>query len=89
MSLLAGSVPGGDFASALVDAGREQIPDADWASVLPCSTEEYPLPAPRPAFSVRRSERVGVPVLADWRVGLGQYMAGWVQSGRAERRVGS
>jgi hypothetical protein len=45
-----------------------------WATVNPCGTAEFPRPAPRPAFSVLRSERAGVPVLPDWREGLAQYM---------------
>jgi dTDP-4-dehydrorhamnose reductase len=67
------------FASALVAAAREQPDgteaDITWASVAPCSTEDYPLPAPRPAFSVLRSERDGVPALPHWRDGLNEYMA--------------
>jgi dTDP-4-dehydrorhamnose reductase len=43
--------------------------------VLPCSTAEFPRPAPRPAFSVLRSERGAVvPVLPGWRDGLGAYL---------------
>jgi dTDP-4-dehydrorhamnose reductase len=37
-------------------------------SVVPCTTDEFPRPAPRPAFSVLRSER-GV-TLPPWREGL-------------------
>ncbi len=43
-------------------------------SVEPCSTEEFPRPAPRPAWSVLASERTDVPVLPDWRTGLGEYL---------------
>ncbi|HEX3804936.1 MAG TPA: dTDP-4-dehydrorhamnose reductase [Solirubrobacteraceae bacterium] len=44
------------------------------ATVLPCSTAEFPRPAHRPAFSVLRSER-GAPVLPDWHDALDQYLA--------------
>ncbi len=44
--------------------------------VKPCSTEEFPRPATRPANSVLRSERGGEgPVLPEWRDGLTRYMA--------------
>ena len=44
--------------------------------VKPCSTEEFPRPATRPANSVLRSERGGeAPVLPEWREGLARYMA--------------
>lgn len=44
--------------------------------VKPCSTEEFPRPATRPAYSVLRSERGDeVPVLPEWREGLARYMA--------------
>ena len=56
------------------DAGR--APGEGWATLHACSTAEYPLPAPRPAFSVLRSERdEEVPVLPDWRQGLEEYVA--------------
>jgi dTDP-4-dehydrorhamnose reductase len=44
--------------------------------VKPCSTEEFPRPASRPANSVLRSERGDeAPVLPEWREGLARYMA--------------
>jgi dTDP-4-dehydrorhamnose reductase len=44
------------------------------AEVRPCSTDEFPRPARRPAYSVLRSERAGVPVLPDWHDGLDAYL---------------
>ena len=41
--------------------------------VSPCTTEEFPRPAPRPAYSVLRSER-GAPTLPDWRQGLSEFL---------------
>ncbi len=49
------------------------------ATVLPCTTEQFPRPARRPAFSVLRSER-DAPVLPDWREGLEQYLASRVSA---------
>ncbi len=44
--------------------------------VVPCSTAEFPRPAPRPAFSVLRSERgAAVPVLPAWQDGLSAYLS--------------
>ena len=58
-----------EFASAIV-AGAGIACD-----VSPCSTEEFPRPAPRPAYSVLRSERGdSVPVLPHWRDGLAAYL---------------
>ena len=43
--------------------------------VSPCTTEDFPRPAPRPAYSVLRSERGdSVPVLPHWRDGLAAYL---------------
>lgn len=39
-----------------------------------CSADEFPRPAQRPAYSVLRSSRAGVPVLPDWRHGLAAYL---------------
>jgi dTDP-4-dehydrorhamnose reductase len=43
------------------------------AALRPCTTEEFPRPARRPANSVLRSER-GAPELAAWQHGLDAYL---------------
>ncbi len=57
-----------EFASEIVARGGGR------AEVKPITTAEYPLPAPRPAYSVMRSER-GAPVLPDWQQGLDEYLS--------------
>jgi dTDP-4-dehydrorhamnose reductase len=39
------------------------------------TTDEFPRPAPRPAFSVLASERRDAPRLAPWQDGLAAYLA--------------
>jgi dTDP-4-dehydrorhamnose reductase len=57
-----------EFASEIVrSAGLE-------ATVTPCTTDEFPRPARRPAYSVLRSVRPGAPVLPDWHTGLAEYL---------------
>jgi dTDP-4-dehydrorhamnose reductase len=43
------------------------------AAVRPCTSDEYPRPARRPANSVLASER-GAPVLPTWQDGLDAYL---------------
>jgi dTDP-4-dehydrorhamnose reductase len=58
-----------DFAEAIFeDAGLN-------CGVVPISTEELGRPAPRPAYSVLRSERDGAPRLPHWREGLHECLA--------------
>jgi dTDP-4-dehydrorhamnose reductase len=53
---------------AFVQAGVECL-------VLSCTTDEFPRPAPRPAYSVLRSEWPGAFQLPDWQTGLAAYLA--------------
>jgi dTDP-4-dehydrorhamnose reductase len=43
--------------------------------IKPGTTSDVPRPAPRPAYSVLRSERQGAPELPNWRQGLDEFMA--------------
>ena len=43
--------------------------------LTPCTTDEFPRPAPRPAYSVLGSERPQPIRLPDWREGLAAYLA--------------
>ncbi len=57
-----------EFAQAIIAAG-----DRDCV-VTPISSAQYPTPAPRPAYSVLRSER-GAPELPPWQAGLEQFLS--------------
>jgi dTDP-4-dehydrorhamnose reductase len=58
-----------DFAEAIFEeAGLE-------TRVRRITTEELGRPAPRPAYSVLRSERPETPVLPNWREGLSECLA--------------
>jgi dTDP-4-dehydrorhamnose reductase len=58
-----------EFAKEIVDSA--QLP----AEIKPGATSDVPRPAPRPPFSVLRSERSGIPELPEWRQGLAEFMA--------------
>ncbi len=51
--------------------------------VLSASTAELQRPAPRPAYSVLRSERGELPAMPSWREGLREYMAEREHAGAA------
>ena len=57
-----------EFAVATIAAGGLDC------TVHPIDTSRYPLPAPRPAFSVMRSRR-GAPELPSWRDGLRNFIS--------------
>jgi dTDP-4-dehydrorhamnose reductase len=57
-----------DFAAAIVAASGASC------QVGPISTEQYPTPARRPAYSVLQSER-GAPRLAEWERGLREFLS--------------
>ncbi len=58
-----------EFAKAIVDSA--QLP----SEVKPAVTSDVPRPAPRPPYSVLRSEREDAPELPEWRQGLTEFMA--------------
>jgi dTDP-4-dehydrorhamnose reductase len=64
----AGSVSWCGFAREILAAAGVEVP------VRAITTDQFPRPATRPAYSVLRTER-GAPELPDWREGLGAYMA--------------
>jgi dTDP-4-dehydrorhamnose reductase len=60
-----------DFAKAIVEAYGIPV------EVLPCTTSEFPRPAPRPANSVLENERLkklGLNIMPQWEKGLEEYM---------------
>jgi len=61
------------FARTIVEAAEIDC------SVEPCTTADFPRPAPRPAYSVLRTERgTEVPLLPDWQDGLAAFMSALV-----------
>jgi dTDP-4-dehydrorhamnose reductase len=64
-----GAVSWHGFARAIFDAAGLDV------DLQPCATEEFPRPAPRPAWSVLGSERDEAPTLPAWQRGLEEYLA--------------
>jgi dTDP-4-dehydrorhamnose reductase len=58
-----------DFARAIFDRAGLDV------RLEPCTTDEFPRPAPRPAWSVLVSERPDAPRLPAWQQGLDAYLA--------------
>lgn len=66
-----------DFACAINDAAFEQGLITQKAKVTPCTTEEYPTPAPRPAYSVLSKEKISKILpwqIPDWHESLLNYL---------------
>ncbi len=57
-----------EFASEIFRQAERDV------EVAPCTTEEYPRPAPRPRYSVLRTIHPEAPRLPDWREGLEAYL---------------
>jgi dTDP-4-dehydrorhamnose reductase len=60
-----------DFASAIIKAYTIPV------TVLPCTTKEFPRPAPRPAYSVLENQtlkQLGLNIMPQWEAGLREYM---------------
>lgn len=65
-----------DFAVDIVDKARQQGENLKIKEIAPIKTEDYPLPAPRPAYSVLSKDKikaVGVLVPA-WQESLQKYL---------------
>jgi len=66
-----------EFASAIIDLARQQGLPVKTQSVVPIRTEEYPLPAQRPAYSVFSKDKYRVAtgaIVPDWQSSLNQYL---------------
>jgi dTDP-4-dehydrorhamnose reductase len=60
-----------DFAKAIIDAYKIPV------QILPCTTKEFPRPAPRPAYSVLENQhlkQLGLNIMPKWEVGLREYI---------------
>jgi dTDP-4-dehydrorhamnose reductase len=63
-----------EFACAVVSFAGLQT------EIIPGRTQDQDRPAPRPPYSVLRSERPEAPTLPDWHQGLAEYMAAGVRA---------
>jgi dTDP-4-dehydrorhamnose reductase len=73
-------VAGGGQCSWFEFAGEVVARAGLGAAIVPGSTAELGRPAPRPAYSVLRSARAGVPLLPAWQQGLEAFLAAGVPS---------
>jgi dTDP-4-dehydrorhamnose reductase len=67
-----------EFAGAIVETMKESGEEVRVRNIIPIRTEEYPLPAKRPAYSVLSKEKYKRTVGAEvprWRDGLRRYFA--------------
>jgi dTDP-4-dehydrorhamnose reductase len=71
-----------DFAKEIVAAAGIN------ADIKPCTTEEFPRPAPRPRYSVMENTRlksIGVNIMPDWRDGFKEFLSTEsLQTGKAD-----
>jgi dTDP-4-dehydrorhamnose reductase len=66
----------GDGHCSWFEFAREIVRCAEFSvEVKPGKSTDLERPAPRPAYSVLRSERAGTPKLPHWRAGLEEFMA--------------
>ncbi len=66
-----------DFACTINDYAFEYGLITKKADISPCSTEEYPTPAPRPAYSVLSKEKISKILpwqIPDWKTSLLDYL---------------
>jgi dTDP-4-dehydrorhamnose reductase len=60
-----------DFAKAIIDAAGISV------DIHPCTTEEFPRPAPRPQYSVLENARlkaIGMNIMPEWREAFKEFL---------------
>ena len=66
-----------EFACAIVQGARDRGLELPVKQILPIATADYPLPAPRPAYSLLSKEKYREKTgqeIPDWRAGLNRYL---------------
>lgn len=59
-----------------------ELAGLDPSRLSPCTTDDYPVPAPRPAYSVLRSERIeqlSIPQLPRWEESMASVVSGLIE----------
>jgi dTDP-4-dehydrorhamnose reductase len=77
-----------EFATTILAEAREFGMKLGACEVIPITTEEYPLPATRPKYSIlskRKYIRATSAEVPDWHDGLARYMASRHNAGAASR----